>query len=145
MSNVAALMAGVLFGLGLVISGMTDPANVLAFLTLGAAWSPNLALVMASALFVASIGFALARRRSAPLWADAFHLPDNRLIDTRLLLGAGLFGVGWGLSGYCPGPALVGAAALDGRALVFVAAFVIGAAAYELQQQRQAQPLSADG
>ena len=144
MSNIAALIAGTLFGLGLVISGMTDPANVLAFLTLGASWNPNLAVVMASALAVAAVGYALAGRRQAPLWSTTFHLPTNRQIDARLLAGAGLFGLGWGFSGYCPGPALVGAIALDGRALLFMLAFVVGAVLFELFD-RNAQPATVDG
>jgi uncharacterized membrane protein YedE/YeeE len=131
MKNISALVAGIVFGFGLVVSGMSDPANVLAFLTLNQAWNPALIMVMGSAVAVTTVGYLLARRRAAPLWGPAFNVPENKTVDSRLIIGSGLFGVGWGLSGYCPGPALVAGFQLDVRALAFVACFLIGFALYE--------------
>ena len=135
MKNLAALLAGTVFGAGLVISGMTDPNKVLAFLTLGSAWDPALIFVMGSAVVIATIGFAVAGRRGAPFFDSAFHAPTNTLIDKRLLSGATVFGVGWGITGFCPGPALVGFFTLDARAGVFMLAFVAGVALYEWRQR----------
>lgn len=132
----AALAAGIVFGLGLVISGMTDPLKVIAFLKLAPGWNPALIFVMGSALLVSAVGFALAKRRIAPLFAELFMTPTKSDLDARLLVGAGLFGVGWGLAGYCPGPAIVGAFILDSRALTFMLAFLVGLALHELFLQR---------
>jgi uncharacterized membrane protein YedE/YeeE len=127
-----ATLAGLCFGAGLAISGMTDPQVVLAFLTLGAQWNPALMLVMGSAVCVSAMGFWLARRRTRP-WADAsFHEPTATQLDARLMLGAGIFGVGWALGGYCPGPAIVGAASMDYRALIFLGAYLGGLLVFEL-------------
>lgn len=143
MKNAAALIGGVVFGLGLTVSGMADPAKVLAFLTLSAAWDPSLLFVMASALVVTG----LTLRRSAPLAAEAFMVPQTSRIDGRLCLGAALFGAGWGLAGYCPGPALVGGFLLDARALAFLSTFAAGVIAYEAIDSRMAlrSALTADG
>ena len=125
-----ATLSGLLFGAGLAISGMTQPEVVLAFLTLDSNWNPALMLVMGSAVSVSAVGYALARRREKPLLDARYHEPTARQVDLRLLSGAGIFGVGWALSGYCPGPALVGAASLDYRALVFLAAYLGGLVLY---------------
>ncbi|GAB5388103.1 MAG: YeeE/YedE thiosulfate transporter family protein [Alphaproteobacteria bacterium] len=106
--RITAGIAGLLFGLGLALSQMTDPAKVLGFLTLGPDWDPSLALVMAGALMTTFIGYRLTWRRKAPLLGSRFHLPTNTRIDRRLVIGAALFGLGWGLVGLCPGPALAG-------------------------------------
>ena len=127
----AALLAGTIFGIGLVISGMSNPEVVLAFLTLTSSWNPSLLFVMASAVAVTAAGYLATGHRAAPLFDTAFRVPEQAGIDRRLLLGACIFGVGWGLSGYCPGPALVGAFTLDPRALVFLPGFVVGMLAYE--------------
>jgi len=131
MKQAAALLAGILFGLGLVVSGMADPENVLAFLVIGSQWNPSLLFVMGSGLLVTGVGYALVTNLDAPIWSDRFRIPTNGLIDARLLGGAALFGVGWGLSGYCPGPALVGAFLIDVRAVGFLSAFLVGLFAYE--------------
>lgn len=131
MKNVSALVAGMLFGAGLVIAGMTNPEKVLAFLTLGAGWDATLIFVLGAAVIVAATGYALVGRRTSPLFDDEFHAPASTVIDARLIGGAALFGVGWGLSGFCPGPAIVGALTLDIRAVVFLIAFVVGVLAYE--------------
>lgn len=127
---VAALVAGALLGAGLSVSAMINPAKVLAFLDLGAIseglWDPSLALVMAGALAVTAAGYALAFRRRAPLLASSFSVPTSRAIDARLLGGASLFGVGWGLVGYCPGPAIAGLGLGLAKTWLFVAAMVAG-------------------
>ena len=131
MRNIAGLIGGIIFGAGLVVSGMTNPEKVLAFLTLGPAWDPALIFVMGSAVVLATFGYWLVGKRSAPLFDGEFHLPTSTLIDKRLLSGAALFGVGWGFTGFCPGPALVGVMTLDQRALLFIVAYVVGVAIFE--------------
>ena len=120
-------LSGVLFGAGLLISGMADPAKVLGFLTLAPGWDPALAFVMGGALAVTLPGFALARWRGRPLLADAFSGPTSAQLDLRLLGGAAIFGLGWGLQGYCPGPAVVAAGLGQWPALVFLPAMLVGA------------------
>lgn len=122
-----ATLSGALFGLGLAISGMTDPDKVLNFLDLAGAWDPSLALVMAGALAVSLPGFAWVRRRGASACGDPLHLPRATRIDARLLVGSALFGVGWGIAGYCPGPALANLAHGTLEAVVFLAALLAGA------------------
>ncbi|HSW13119.1 MAG TPA: DUF6691 family protein [Solimonas sp.] len=126
-ARLAPLLSGLLFGGGLVLSGMADPARILAFLQLGPGWDPSLLLVMAGALAVALPGFAWLRRRAQPWCAERFADPRGA-VDRTLLLGAVLFGAGWGLAGYCPGPALVSAGLLQGAGLLFVPAMLAGAA-----------------
>lgn len=140
MNNVSALVAGILFGAGLVVAGMTDPAKVLAFLTLNTNWDPTLIFVLGSAVVVASIGYALVGRRAAPLFEDEFHAPLSTLIDRRLLGGAAVFGLGWGIAGFCPGPALVGLMTFDPRAAIFLLAFVAGLLIYERWFSQTAAP-----
>ncbi len=123
---VSAFGSGLLFGLGLTISHMIDPAKVLGFLDLAGDWDPSLALVMLGALAVATPAFAVARRLSRPLWATDFAPPSRTAVDARLMVGAVLFGVGWGLVGYCPGPALASLGFGGGRTLLFVAAMLVG-------------------
>jgi uncharacterized protein len=122
---VVAALAGVIFGVGLVVSGMTVPARVTGFLDVGGAWDPTLAFVMASAIGVYAPFAWLARRRSHPIFEARFQLPARRPIDGQLLGGAAVFGVGWGLSGYCPGPAIVSVSSGIG-ALGFVVAMAAG-------------------
>ena len=140
-SNAKALIAasfgcGLLFGLGLLISGMTEPEKVLGFLDFFGAWNATLAFVMAGAVAVAGAGFAVARRRNAPLFAAKFSWPSRKEIDAPLLTGSALFGIGWGLSGICPGPALVNLEGFSAPIVVFVAAMVLGMFGYELWQRR---------
>lgn len=132
----ASFVCGLIFSAGLLISGMIQPAKVLGFLDIFGAWDATLAFVMAGAVAVSAIGFALARRRAAPLFATKFSWPERRDIDAPLVAGAILFGVGWGLIGLCPGPALVNLAGLRLPIMVFVAAMVIGMLGYELWQRR---------
>ena len=132
----ASFASGLVFGLGLLISGMSEPEKVLGFLDLFGAWDATLAFVMASAVAVTVAGFALARRRVAPLFAPSFAWPSRSDIDAPLLVGSALFGIGWGLSGICPGPALVNLAGLSAPIVVFVAAMVVGMFGFELWQRR---------
>lgn len=126
MQILAALVCGLVFGGGLALAGMTNPAKVLSFLDVAGAWDPTLALVMGSALAVNAAAYALTRRRAKPLFADAFALPTRVDLDPRLLGGAALFGVGWALVGLCPGPALASLARGDPHVLAFVAAMAAG-------------------
>jgi uncharacterized membrane protein YedE/YeeE len=126
-----AYACGVLFALGLAISGMTHPTKVLAFLDFTGAWDPSLALVMASGVLVNVLLFRVAFRRGAPLLTGAFALPDRRSIDARLVGGAALFGVGWGLGGFCPGPAIVSVAGGATAVIVFVLAMLVGMALHD--------------
>ncbi len=121
-----ALAAGALFALGLGISGMTQPAKVLGFLDVTGRWDPTLAFVMVGALAVHFVLYRLIRKRRAPLFDSRFDVPTRRDVDLRLVAGAALFGVGWGLSGQCPGPALTNLATGAWTALVFVAAMALG-------------------
>jgi uncharacterized membrane protein YedE/YeeE len=127
----ASFGCGLLFGAGLLISGMTQPDKVLGFLDLFGAWDATLAFVMAGAVAVTAAGFALARRRGIPLLAEKLRWPDRSDIDAPLVTGAILFGIGWGLVGLCPGPALVNLAGLSGPVIVFVIAMAAGMAGYD--------------
>ncbi len=121
-----ALVAGVLFGAGLALGGMTNPAKVVGFLDVGGRWDPSLAFVMGSALLVTFPVFAWVRRASRPLLAERFQLPTKRDLDPQLLTGAALFGIGWGIAGLCPGPAIANLAAGSPEVLLFVVAMVAG-------------------
>ena len=132
LQNVSSLLGGAIFGTGLVVSGMTDPDNVLAFLTLGSTWDPALIFVMGSAVVIATTGYWLCGRRQAPLFAESYHSPQSQQIDSRLASGAVLFGLGWGITGFCPGPALVGLMTLDERAMLFIVAYVVGVLLFDV-------------
>lgn len=138
-----AWIAGLIFGVGLLVSGMTNPAKVLGFLDLAGTWDPSLALVMAGAIAVATLGFWVAKNRRRSLLGLPMNLPTARHLDRRLIIGSLLFGVGWGLAGICPGPALVllGSGILKGAA--FVLAMLAGMALFEWferQKHRRASP-----
>ena len=132
MSGIAAFLCGLVFGLGLLVSQMVNPAKVLGFLDVFGAWDPSLALVMAGAVPVTAMGFALARRWRRPLLAPAFRLPEAAVVDRSLVAGAVLFGIGWGLVGYCPGPAIVALGMGQRPALLFAVAMLAGMGLYEL-------------
>ena len=122
----ASLLSGLIFGAGLALSGMTDPTKVLGFLDVTGAWDPSLLLVMGGAVTVAFVGFRVVRGQPQPVFAGAFHLPTRQAIDSALIGGAVLFGIGWGVSGYCPGPAVALMAAPGREALIFLPAVVLG-------------------
>ena len=126
MRPLASLLAGIVFGLGLVISGLANPAKVLNFLDVAGAWDPSLAFVMAGAVATTWLGYRLVLARPKPVYDACFHLPGSTAIDGRLLAGAAVFGVGWGLAGYCPGPAITALPLLNPATLVFVAAMLLG-------------------
>lgn len=126
MPIILALTAGTIFGAGLAVSDMINPARVLNFLDLAGHWDPTLMFVMAGALAVTALGYRLIFRRAAPAFGDTFNLPTARQIDLRLVGGAAVFGVGWGLAGMCPGPALANLATLQPNVALFVAAMLVG-------------------
>lgn len=134
----SSFLIGVLFGIGLLVAGMANPAKVLAFLDLAGAWDPSLALVMGGAIAVGLIAFRLAGQRKVSVLGEPMRLPTRRDIDRRLVFGSLGCGVGWGLAGFCPGPALVAFGALEAKAMVFVVAMLVGMAAFELMERRSA-------
>lgn len=126
MKNLTALLCGLVFGVGLAASGMTDTAKVLGFLDITGNWVPDLAFVMGGAVLVTLLTFPLVLRCAKPLFAEQFHVPTITLIDARLLGGAAVFGIGWGIYGYCPGPALSALVYLQPNTFIFVGAMLVG-------------------
>lgn len=144
MAIVAAFLSGLAFGLGLVVAQMINPGKILDFLDLAGNWDPSLAFVMAGAIPVAAIGYAIARRRSRPVFAAAFKVATAAAIDAPLVAGAALFGVGWGLAGYCPGPAVAVLGLGRPSAVIFVAAMLAGMGVYELVQVIARRPSTSE-
>ena len=136
-SLLSSLLAGLVFGLGLIVSGMADPAKVLGFLDLAGPWDPSLAFVMAGAIAVGAGAFAMARKRTVSFLGAAMKLPISRDIDGRLVIGSVVFGMGWGIAGFCPGPGLVALGMGELKALVFVVAMLLGMGAFELLERRK--------
>jgi uncharacterized protein len=132
-----AFLAGLVFGIGLIVSGMANPAKVLGFLDLAGRWDPSLIVVMAGAIAVGAIGLLVAGRRRLSLLGSPMKLPTVRTIDARLIVGSALFGIGWGLVGFCPGPALVAIGAGYPKALVFTAAMIGGMVVFEVIERAQ--------
>ena len=128
---VSALLSGCLFGIGLIVSGMANPAKVLGFLDFAGAWDPSLAVVMAGAIGIGGLAFAVADTRQVSMLGLEMQLPAARGIDRRLVGGSLLFGIGWGLAGFCPGPGVVALGMGDAGAAVFVVAMLLGMALYE--------------
>lgn len=126
LKTAAGYAAGLLFGLGLAVSGMTDPARVVGFLDVAGAWDPTLMFVLGGAVITTFIGYRLVFKRPAPLLGSVFQLPTKRELDAKLLGGAALFGIGWGLSGYCPGPAIASIGALSLPLLAMLVTMVLG-------------------
>ena len=136
MNRIIEFFVGLLFGIGLLVSGMTDPAKVQGFLDLAGAWDPSLAFVMGGAILVGLVAFAVAKRRTRTFLGGAMHLPTSRDIDRRLVVGSLIFGAGWGLAGFCPGPGLVAMGAGEPKAAIFVAAMVGGMLLFEVFERR---------
>lgn len=136
MNRIIEFLVGLLFGIGLLVSGMTDPAKVQGFLDLAGAWDPSLAFVMGGAILVGLGAFAVAKRRTSTFLGGAMHLPTSRDIDRRLVVGSLTFGAGWGLAGFCPGPGLVAMGAGEPKAALFVAAMVGGMLVFEVLDRR---------
>ena len=134
----SALLIGLLFGTGLIVSGMTDPSKVIGFLDLAGSWDPSLAFVMGGAIGVGLVAFTVAARRKRALLGNALRLPTATRIDRRLVGGGFAFGVGWGLAGYCPGPALASLASGGAKAVIFSAAMVAGMAIFTLLERASA-------
>ena len=124
--RISEFLIGLIFGLGLILSGMSNPEKVLGFLDLAGNWDPSLAFVMGGGVIVAFIAFTLAKKRTQAFFGDALRLPTARQIDKKLLIGSLLFGAGWGLAGFCPGPALVSVGAGYSQALILVVAMIVG-------------------
>ncbi|USD20119.1 YeeE/YedE family protein [Microbulbifer variabilis] len=131
-----ALLAGLIFGLGLLLSGMANPEKVLGFLDIAGAWDPSLALVMAGAIAVSLPAFQLFKGRSQSLLKQTIQLPTNNHIDRRLLIGGLMFGAGWGLAGFCPGPAIVASGAGQEKALIFTLAMLAGMGIFRLSARK---------
>ena len=140
MQTILAFATGLIFGLGLILSGMTDPSKVIGFLDLAGHWDPSLAFVMGGAILVGVVAFRFARGREKSLLGDEMRLPTSSQVDRRLVLGSLAFGTGWGLAGYCPGPALVSIAQGGAQPLIFVAAMLAGMVIYEVQDRLAATP-----
>ena len=136
MQVISAFVAGLVFGLGLILSGMADPAKVLGFLDLAGLWDPSLAFVMAGAIAIGIFAFALARRRTVSYLGLNMKLPTARQIDRRLIGGSLLFGVGWGIAGFCPGPGVVVLGMGQLKALVFTVAMLVGMGLFEFFERR---------
>ena len=126
MKLILVLLSGVLFGLGLSVSAMINPTVVLNFLDFFGSWDPSLMFVMGGALLVTTFGYPLVFKKNMPLFSGKFSLPEKIDIDNKLVLGASIFGIGWGLVGYCPGPALAGLVLLQQETFIFVAAMIVG-------------------
>lgn len=137
MPVITSFLAGLVFGLGLILSGMADPAKVLGFLDLAGAWDPSLAFVMGGAIGVGVVAFFVARKRTVSFLGAEMKMPTARHIDRRLVLGSLTFGVGWGVAGFCPGPGLVAFGMGEAKAAVFVAAMLAGMAIFELIERRR--------
>jgi uncharacterized membrane protein YedE/YeeE len=140
MQKITEFLAGLLFGMGLLLSGMSDPGKVLGFLDLFGTWDPSLALVIGGAILVGIFAFTLAKKRTTNFLGGALHLPKTNEIDRRLVIGALLFGAGWGLAGFCPGPGLVSMFSGQPKAFAFVLAMVIGMLLYEAAERFIHQP-----
>jgi uncharacterized protein len=138
MASLCALLAGAIFGIGLIVSGMADPRKVTGFLDLAGAWDPSLAFVMGGAIAVGALAFSFMRRRKASLLGLQLKMPTSTQLDRPLIAGNLLFGIGWGIAGFCPGPALVALGMGETKAAVFVAAMLAGIGLFELLKRRGA-------
>ena len=133
--RLSEFFVGLLFGWGLLLSGMADPGKVLGFLDLAGSWDPSLAFVMGGAIAVGFLAFGTARKRTTNFFGGALHLPTSRDVDKPLVIGALLFGAGWGLAGFCPGPGIVSMASGQPKGLVFVVAMVVGMVIFEVSDR----------
>lgn len=145
MQVLMALLSGLVFGLGLIISGMTDPSKVIGFLDLAGKWDPSLAFVMGGAILVGLFAFRFAATRQHAILGGPMRLAATRHIDRRLILGALAFGAGWGLAGYCPGPALASLATGGSKPLIFTIAMLAGMAIFEIQDRFYQPPVTKAG
>ncbi|WP_426341662.1 YeeE/YedE family protein [Pseudoduganella sp. S-14] len=140
MNALTSLLAGLLFGIGLIVSGMTNPARIIGFLDLFGKWDPSLAFVMGGALLVGTLAFRFASKRQRALLGNPMNIPTKRDIDRRLVLGNLTFGIGWGLAGYCPGPAVASLATGGSKPWIFFIAMLGGMALFEIVERRAGKP-----
>ena len=139
MKIITALLCGVLFGFGLALSGMTDTTKVIGFLDIFGQWVPDLIFVMVGAIAVSVIAFALIKKKTAPIMADKFELPSAKHLDKKLIGGGILFGIGWGLYGYCPGPAIAALAYMESSAVIFIIAMLAGMFSFHFAESNTAK------
>ena len=132
-----SLLAGLIFGIGLIVSGMANPGKVLGFLDLAGSWDPSLAFVMGGAIAVGLVSFAIAKRRTVSFLGEFLRMPTSRDVDRRLVVGSALFGIGWGIAGFCPGPALASLCVGSPKALLFVVSMVAGRGIFEFLERRK--------
>lgn len=133
---IVAFVTGAIFAIGLVVADMTNPQRIIDFLDVAGAWDPTLLGVVGGAVITAAIGNFFARRRGQPMFAPAFAVPMKELIDRRLLLGAALFGIGWGMAGYCPAPAITGSGFMNGATWIFLISMMAGMAIFSWRFDR---------
>lgn len=138
MRTFLTFLIGVVFGTGIVVSGMANPAKVINFFDVAGSWDASLAFVMGGAVITTFIGYRLVLRRPAPIYGPVFDVPQNRSLDARLLVGAGIFGIGWGIAGFCPGGALPALGTLNNQVIIFVAALIAGMLATRFVLARRA-------
>ena len=141
--TLSSFIVGLIFGIGLIFAGMTDPSKVIGFLDIAGNWDPSLAFVMGGAILVGVIAFRFANKRTNSFLGGAMHLPSKNDIDRRLIVGSLMFGAGWGMAGFCPGPAITSLGTGNPKAVIFVLAMVAGMALYELADRFWHQPRSA--
>lgn len=139
MKSIFALLAGLLFGIGLILSGMSDPSKVIGFLDITGSWDPSLAFVLCGAVLIGLLVFPFASKRSTSILGEVMHLPTATQIDRRLVLGSVTFGVGWGLAGYCPGPAFASLAQGGLKPMLFVGAMLLGMGLFEVLERMKAK------
>jgi len=143
LDTLSSFLVGLIFGIGLILAGMTNPAKVIGFLDITGTWDPSLAFVMGGAILVAIIAFRFAKKRTANFLGGAMRMPSSDMIDKRLVIGSLLFGAGWGMAGFCPGPALTSIGTGNPKAVIFVIAMIVGMAIFELVDRFWHQPRQA--
>ncbi len=141
--TLSSFLVGLIFGIGLILAGMTNPAKVIGFLDITGTWDPSLAFVMGGAILVAIVAFRFAKKRTANFLGGAMRMPTSDMIDKRLVIGSLLFGAGWGMAGFCPGPALTSMGTGNPKAVIFVIAMIVGMALFELADRFWHQPRQA--
>jgi uncharacterized membrane protein YedE/YeeE len=141
--TLSSFLVGLIFGIGLILAGMTNPAKVIGFLDITGTWDPSLAFVMGGAILVAIVAFRFAKKRTANFLGGAMRMPTSDMIDKRLVIGSLLFGAGWGMAGFCPGPALTSIGTGNPKAVIFVIAMIAGMAIFELVDRFWLQPRQA--
>jgi uncharacterized membrane protein YedE/YeeE len=143
LDTLSSFIVGLIFGIGLILAGMTNPAKVIGFLDITGTWDPSLAFVMGGAILVAIVAFRFAKKRTANFLGGAMRMPTSDMIDKRLVIGSLLFGAGWGMAGFCPGPALTSIGTGNPKAVIFVIAMIVGMAIFELADRFWHQPRQA--